>query len=58
MMADVDGPVVAKSFYDTLFSEESFDLDDVPYALDVAVQSLRQNKVPPRRWALFVHMGG
>jgi hypothetical protein len=56
-MSDVDGPVVAGSVYKTLFREEVFDLDAVPYALDDAVQRLREEKVEARRWAVFLHMG-
>jgi hypothetical protein len=58
-MADADGPIVASSVYDTLFKEETFDLNDVPYALDDAVRLLReqQKEMNAERWAVFVHMG-
>jgi hypothetical protein len=56
-MADVDGPTVASAVYETLFKEETFDLNDVPYALDDAVQILREQRVEAQRWAVFVHMG-
>jgi hypothetical protein len=57
-MHDEDGPKVARRVYEGLFEREQLDLDDVPYALDDAVQMLREAGVPPARWALFVHMGG
>jgi hypothetical protein len=56
-MADVDGPDVANSVYGTLLRDETFDLDDVPYALDEGVQALREGHVSASRWASFIHMG-
>jgi hypothetical protein len=58
LMHDEDGPKVARAFYEALFRSETLDLDDVPYALDEAVQTLRKAGVPAQRWALFMHMGG
>jgi hypothetical protein len=58
LMHDEDGPKVARAFYEALFQSEALDLDDVPYALDEAVQALRKAGVPAQRWALFMHMGG
>lgn len=57
-MADADGPTVAKHVYDYILKSDTFDLDDVPYALDEAVQLLRDKGVPASRWAPFMHMGG
>jgi hypothetical protein len=57
-MHDEDGPRLAQRFYEGLFAKESLELDDVPYALDEAIRSLRNEGVPARRWALFMHMGG
>jgi hypothetical protein len=57
-MNDEDGPQLARRFYEVLFEREKLDLDDIPYALDAAVQALRSAGVPARRWALFMHMGG
>jgi hypothetical protein len=57
-MHDEDGPKVARAFYEALFQSESFELDDVPYALDEAVRALRTAGVPAHRWALFMHIGG
>jgi hypothetical protein len=57
-MNDEDGPRLARRFYEVLFEREQLDLDDIPYALDAAVRSLRSAGVPARRWALFMHMGG
>jgi hypothetical protein len=56
-MTDADGPMVADSFYEALFKENMFDLNAVPYALDDAVQRLREQKVAAKRWSVFVHMG-
>ena len=33
-----------------------FDFEGVPYALDAAVQELQRQKVPPHRWAPYIHM--
>jgi hypothetical protein len=57
-MHDADGPKVAQAVYQALFRNETLELDDVPYALDEAVQLLRNAGVPAQRWALFMHMGG
>jgi hypothetical protein len=57
-MSDEDGPRLARRFYEVLFEREQIDLDDIPYAIDAAVQSLRSAGIPARRWALFMHMGG
>jgi hypothetical protein len=56
-MYDRDGPMVAQWFYKALLENEMIDLDDIPYALDTAVQNLRQTGVPPARWATFMHLG-
>jgi hypothetical protein len=57
-MSDEDGPQLARRVYEVLFEQDQLDLDDIPYALDAAVQALRCAGVPARRWALFMHMGG
>jgi hypothetical protein len=57
-MHDQDGPTVAQAVYEALFRSETFNLDDVPYALDEAVQVLRTLGMPAERWAPFMHMGG
>jgi hypothetical protein len=57
-MSDKDGPQLARRVYEVLFERDQLDLDDIPYALDAAVQGLRSAGVPARRWALFMHMGG
>jgi hypothetical protein len=54
---DLDGPKVAKWFYEELFASEVIDVDSVAYALDVAVGKLRDSRIPPDRWAPFIHMG-
>jgi hypothetical protein len=56
-MRDQDGPQVAKRFYERLFAKEDIVLDDIPYALDYAVEELRETGVIPERWATFIHMG-
>jgi hypothetical protein len=58
LMHDEDGPRLARRFYESLFAQEILDLDDIAYALDEAVQHLRNQGVPAQRWALFMHMGG
>jgi hypothetical protein len=57
-MSDEDGPLLAHRVYEVLFEQDQLDLDDIPYALDAAVQALKSAGVPARRWALFMHMGG
>jgi hypothetical protein len=57
-MSDEDGPKVAKGMYERLFEKDRLDLDDIPYALDDAVRTLRESGVPAKRWALYMHMGG
>lgn len=58
-MADADGPMVARMVYEEIFRGDSEVLnpDDVPYALDAAVQHLRSLHPEPSRWALYVHLG-
>jgi len=59
-MADIDGPVVAKYFYSSVFSDK---WEGVPYyertaeALRDAVQMLRRNTPTTERWVNFVHYG-
>jgi hypothetical protein len=56
-MCDYDGPRVARWVYAVLLEKQAFDLNDVPYALDEAVQRLRKEGISPNRWATFMHMG-
>jgi hypothetical protein len=58
-MEDVDGPMIAKVVYEELFKDcsQMLDPDAVPYALDAAVQRLRQVQSAPSRWATYVHLG-
>jgi hypothetical protein len=56
-MHDADGPAVARVFYERLLESDEITADDVPYALDAAVQELKKTGAPPNRWAPFVHFG-
>jgi hypothetical protein len=56
-ISDVEGPKVAKWFYEELLSKELIDADSVAYALDSAVRKLRNSRVSPERWAPFIHVG-
>jgi hypothetical protein len=60
-MRDLEGPDIAESIYATLFKDdndsEHLDPDDVPYALDNAVQNLRQTGLDPSFWATYIHIG-
>jgi hypothetical protein len=56
-MNDVDGPLMAKWFYEAILEKEVIELDDIPYALDQAVLRLRETGVSPNRWATFAHFG-
>jgi len=48
---------MAQWFYEALLEREMIDLNDIPYALDTAVQKLPATGVPAARWATFMHMG-
>lgn len=56
-MYDADGPRMAQWFYEALLKKEEIDLDDIPYALDTAIQKLRAEGAPAARWATYMHMG-
>jgi hypothetical protein len=56
-MYDQDGPKMAEWFYEALFEKETVQLDDIPYALDKAVQKLRAAGAPAVRWATYMHWG-
>jgi hypothetical protein len=56
-MFDTDGPRMAQWFYEALLENETVDLDDIPYALDTAVQKLRTDGASPTRWATYMHLG-
>jgi hypothetical protein len=56
-MGDVDGPAVAKIFYEELIRHHTLTSASVAYALDIAVNHLRDQGLPPSRWATFVHIG-
>jgi hypothetical protein len=56
-MDDLDGPFIAERVYQAIFREGKLDLNAVPYALDAAVQELREAGVHPSRWATYVHIG-
>jgi hypothetical protein len=60
-MGDSEGPDVAESIYSSLFPEDALseyiNLNDVPYALDDAVQKLRRSGLDPSFWATYIHIG-
>ena len=56
-MGDLDGPIVARAIYAELTQADTLNPEDVPYALDTAVQKLRSLGAPPHRWAPFIHLG-
>jgi hypothetical protein len=56
-ISDVDGPLVAKWFYEELFSSNVIDADAVAYALDLAVCKLRNSGGSSHRWVPSIHMG-
>jgi hypothetical protein len=58
-MQDVDGPRIAKSFYEDIFKADSECIhpDDIAYALDRAVARLRREVKDPMRWAPYIHLG-
>lgn len=57
-MYDYDGPMIAQWFYQALLENEMICLDDIPYALGVAVQRLRaETGAQAHRWATYMHMG-
>jgi hypothetical protein len=56
-MDDLDGPSVAVDFYERVMSKPYIEADDIPYALDAAVQNLRETGAAPHRWATFIHLG-
>jgi hypothetical protein len=56
-MNDADGPKMAQWFYEALLENETIQLDDIPYALDAAVQKLRGEGVPAARWVTYMHWG-
>jgi hypothetical protein len=56
-MDDLDGPFVADRMYRAIYREGKLDWRAAPYALDAAVQELRQTGAHPSRWATYVHIG-
>ncbi|KAJ7092878.1 CHAT domain-containing protein [Mycena belliarum] len=57
-MNDLDGPLVAQIFYSHLFRDgRQPKAGDTAEALQVAVNELRDRKVPHERWIPFMHMG-
>ncbi|EIN05186.1 hypothetical protein PUNSTDRAFT_137867 [Punctularia strigosozonata HHB-11173 SS5] len=57
-MGDEDGPTVASFIYEELAKNyPHYDDDCIPFALDSAVRRLREDGVPVRRWATYIHMG-
>jgi hypothetical protein len=56
-MSDSDGPKVAQWVYKALLEKDTFELADIPYALDDAVKKLKEEGARASRWATFMHMG-
>jgi CHAT domain-containing protein len=57
-MHDVDGPLVAKSFYSYLVRDgRRPQISDAAEALHHAVLELRAKNIPHERWIPFIHMG-
>lgn len=56
-MSDDDGPRMAQWFYKALLENKTIQLEDIPYALDEAVQKLRNVGAPTARWATYMHLG-
>jgi hypothetical protein len=58
-MEDIDGPLVAKEFYEQLFNtpSEFLEPDAVAYAFDAAIRTLRDTRPSPGRWAPYIHLG-
>lgn len=56
-MDDADGPEVARVVYREMFKSGTCNYEAVPYALELAVQQLRDKGIHPSRWATYVHMG-
>jgi hypothetical protein len=60
-MGDLEGPVIASNIYSSLFSSgnmsDFLDPNTVPYALDEAVQKLRNSGLDPSSWATYIHIG-
>lgn len=58
-MSDEDGPAIAEAVYRRLLGgeDEHLNPDDIPYALDEAVEGLRRRGVLPSIWAPYIHIG-
>ena len=58
-MEDVDGPMIAKWFYEELSAQDAeyLEPDAIPRALDTAVRKLRESDPNPCRWAPYIHIG-
>lgn len=58
-MHDEDGPHIAESIYKALFKNGvlNMDPDEIPFALDLALQQLREKKIEAIRWAPYIHIG-
>lgn len=58
-MNDEDGPSVASTVYGELLKgrPQTIAAEDIPYALDTAVQKLRRQGLPSHRWAPYIYIG-
>lgn len=53
----MDGPMMAEWFYEELMKNDVISLDNIPYALDVAIEKLRKSVRSASRWATYMHVG-
>ncbi|EJU04565.1 hypothetical protein DACRYDRAFT_43334, partial [Dacryopinax primogenitus] len=57
-MADQDGPVLTRMFYDYLMKDgRAPDVRNTAESLHLALRQFRLRNIPMYRWALFVHAG-
>lgn len=58
-MGDTDGPLIAQRIYQALFERggQFLDPEVVPFALDSAVTTMREQGLHPSRWAPYVDVG-
>lgn len=58
--SDIDdeyGPLIATTVYEAIMKKDHLDLNVIPYALEDAMQALRERGVRPHLWAPYIHIG-